>query len=382
MKLSVAVCIIALIILAFITASPLHAAELNPDASYQAKKSNPVTYDVDFSVAVTAPYKTKLLKVWLPIPQSDFGQEVTEGDISTFPAAIEPKIAAEPVFGNRFAYFEFKEPQGAQIIRHSFNVKVYELHWNLNPDQITAPARWPAEFSKYRQGDSQSVVVDNRFETLLDKIVPAPKNPLRDMSAVMNWVNANFTYDHIDASMRSSAVHALEKHRGHCSDYHGFCASMGRALGYPTRVTYGINTFPKNSPSHCKLEVYLPPHGWVSFDVSETQKLITDIKKDAKLTDADKQQLAQAANDRLLSGFRDNTWFVQTRGTDYDLVPPATKKVPVVRTIYAEADGVALADPDPANPNQREFAWMTAHNYKADKTVAYPFKDYSSLRGK
>ena len=58
---------------------------------------------------------------------------------------------------------------------------------------------------------------------------------------------------HLTHGAISRQVKALETHRGHCSDYHGFCAAMGRAMGYPTRVTYGINTFPKNSPSHCKL---------------------------------------------------------------------------------------------------------------------------------
>ena len=47
---------------------------LDADADYGAQRSNPITYDVDFSVVVTAPYNTKVLKVWLPIPQSDFGQ--------------------------------------------------------------------------------------------------------------------------------------------------------------------------------------------------------------------------------------------------------------------------------------------------------------------
>ena len=53
---------------------------LNADLPYKAKKSNPVTYDVDFSVVVTAPYHTKMLKVWLPLPQTDAGQEVAEGE--------------------------------------------------------------------------------------------------------------------------------------------------------------------------------------------------------------------------------------------------------------------------------------------------------------
>src|SRR5215211_1183979 len=168
----------------------------------------------------------------------------------------------------------------------------------------------------------------------------------------MNWVNANFTYDHVDASLRADSVHGLEKRHGHCSDYHSFCASLGRAMGYPTRITYGINTFPKNSPSHCKLEAYLPPYGWVSFDVSETQQLIQDIEKSPSLSKEEKTKLAKAARTRLLQGFRDNTWFLQTRGTDYELVPPAAKRVAVVRTIYAEADGTQLADPDPSNRSE------------------------------
>jgi hypothetical protein len=154
---------------------------------------------------------------------------------------------------------------------------------------------------------------------------------------------------------------------------------MGRAIGYPTRVTYGLNPFPKNSPSHCKLEAFLPPHGGVSFDVSETQRLVQQIRQDGKLAAADKDRLVAAATDRLSRGFRDNTWFCLTRGTDYDLAPQASRRVPVVRTAYIEADGQPLPDPDPADPEKREFAWMTSHKYTPDREVAYPFKDLKSL---
>jgi transglutaminase-like putative cysteine protease len=198
----------------------------------------------------------------------------------------------------------------------------------------------------------------------------------------MDWLNENMKYDHSQASLRASSEHAFTKKTGHCSDYHGLCAAFGRALGYPTRITYGINTFPKNSPSHCKLEAYLPPYGWVSFDVSETQKLIQDIKKAKDLSFRDKHDLAEAAVARLHSGFRDNTWYLQTKGTDYDLAPPAAKRVPVVRTLYVEADGVALPDPDPANPSKHEFAWMTAHQYTPDHPVEYPFKSWKSLQAR
>ncbi|HEX4000699.1 MAG TPA: transglutaminase-like domain-containing protein [Pirellulales bacterium] len=363
-----------------IAAAPTAAAAPDPQLPYQAERSNPVTYDVDFSAVVMAPGKAEVLKVWLPMPPSNVAQEVTEGDLTTFPMDVKPTIATEPLFGNRFACFEFPSPQGGQIIRHRFKVKVWELHWNLDPSKILAVKEWPKSFDKYRRGESQAVVVDDRFERLLNQIVPQRTNPLRDMATVMRWVNKNFVYDHGDASLQASSVHAIEDYRGHCSDYHGFCAAMGRVMGYPTRVTYGINPFPKNSPSHCKLEVFLRPYGWVSFDVSETQNMLAAIQKDTELDQAQKAALSQAAQDRLVHGFRDNTWYMQTVGTDYDLAPAASKRVPVVRTIYAEVDGVPLPDGDPVTGKKREFAWLTVQKFTADKAVSYPFKDFSSLK--
>src|SRR5688572_24986003 len=139
-------------------ASAAAAAEaLSPDQPYRASRSNPVTYDVDFSVVVTPPYKAQVLKVWLPIPQSDFGQEVSEGQLSSFPIRVQPQIASEPVYGNKFAYFEFSKPEGAQIIRHRFQVKVWELRWNLDPQKVESPSLWPAAFDRYRKSEDQSV---------------------------------------------------------------------------------------------------------------------------------------------------------------------------------------------------------------------------------
>ncbi len=352
----------------------------DPDLPYQARRCDPVTYDVDFRAVITAPYHTKRLRVWLPLPQSDRGQEVQEVSLASFPMEISPKVGVEPVFGNHFAYFEFDHPEGAQIVQHRFKIKVWELHWDVEPAKVVAVDHWPAGFDRYLKSD-MAVHVDGRVETVAHEVVANRKNPAEDLAAVMDWLNEHMKYDHSKASLRASSEHALAGLTGHCSDYHGLCAAFGRALGFPTRITYGINTFAKNSPSHCKIEAYLPPYGWVSFDVSETQKLLADIHKAKDLSEPQKQELARAAVARLRRGFRDNTWFWQTKGTDYDLAPAASKRVNVVRTLYAEADGVALPDPDPANPHKKEFAWMTAHRFTPDRPVAYPFKGWQSLQG-
>ena len=353
---------------------------IDPETAYRGRMSDPVTYQVDFSAVVTPPYHAKVLKIWMPMPQSDAIQTVTEGEFSTFPMKVEPKIGVEKVYGNKFAYFEFDHPEGAQIVRHKFTIKTHEVHWDVDPAKVIQVKEWPASFAPFlRNDEKQAVVVNDDIRKTVRQIVPAPSGEGKDLQSVFAWVAGTLKYDHAKASLQASSVNAITQLEGHCSDYHGLCSAMGRALGYPTRMTYGMNPFPKNSPSHCKMEAFLPPYGWVPFDVSETQNMMNAIKKNAELDPGTKEKLVKAVQDRLFKGFRDNTWFLQTRGSDYDLEPPAARKVAVVRTIYAEADGVALPEPDPANREQTKFAWMTVHDFHADRAVTYPYKDLKSL---
>jgi transglutaminase-like putative cysteine protease len=349
------------------------SAEPDPNQPYSATRSDPVTYDIDFRGIVTAPQNTKKLRVWVPIPPSDKGQEVKPGTFATFPTDVKPTTHTEAVFGNTFAYFEFDNPQGAQIISHSFKATVWEQRWSVDPAKVVRPDKWPAPFDIYRRNESR-VVVNDKFKKLADTIAGGKPNPAAELDAILGWAHENLTYDHTNTSLVASAEHALEKKRGDCSDYHGLCASLGRSLGMPTRVAYGLHLFPKNLPCHCKLEAFLPPYGWASFDVSETQRLIKLIEASPDLKAEEKSALAKAAAERLRSGFRDNTWLLHSKGTDYDLAPKASAKVPLVATIYAEADGKPLPMPDPADPTKREFAWMTAHKYISDRAVSYPFR--------
>jgi transglutaminase-like putative cysteine protease len=354
------------------------ATPLRPEQDYTGERSKLVKYDVDFSVVVTPPYHAKVLNVWVPLPQSDAGQEIRDRRITTFPMQVEPEIATEPVYGNEFAYFEFHEPKGAQMIRHRFTAQVWEMSWDVNPERVSVPDAWPQSFGLYLR-DVDGLAKRQDFRALLQEMGANNKPRTDALFASMNWIDNNLSYNHVNASLKASAEHAFDQRQGHCSDYHGLCATIGRSLGVPTRVAYGLNLFPKNSPSHCKLEAFLPPYGWVSFDLSETQKLLARIEESSELDSEQELRLKTLAWERLKRGFRDNTWLAVTRGTDYELVPKASQPVHVVRTIYAEADGEPLPDPDPANIEKRGFAWMTIHDYKPDRRVTYPFKDVSTL---
>lgn len=355
------------------------AEELDPAQPYTATRSDPVTYDIDFRAIITAPQNTQKLRVWIPIPPTDKGQEVKQGTFTTFPADVKPTLHTEAVFGNTFAYFEFDNPQGAQIISHTFTATVWEQRWNMDPEKVTRVEKWPTAFDPYRRSEAR-VVVDDKFKKLAGQIASGKPNPAAELNEILAWAHTNLTYDHTNTSLVASSEHALEKKRGDCSDYHGLCASLGRSLGVPTRVVYGLHLFPKNLPCHCKLEAFLPPYGWVSFDVSETQRLIKAIEGNGELRKDEREKLARAAVVRLRSGFRDNTWLLHSKGTDYELAPKASVKVPLVASIYAEADGKPLPLPDPADTTKREFAWMTAHKYTPERAVSYPFRDWKTLK--
>ena len=367
-----------LVVLLALPLAPAAEPGLDPALPYQAKRSNAVAYDVDFRVIVTAPQGTKMLRVWVPVPQDDVGQKVEESRFEVFPNPVKPALHTEKVFGNTFAYFEIANPQGAQIIAHTFKATVWELNWGVDPAKVVKVTDWPATFVPYRRAESQ-ILIDDRVTKLAGEVTAGKAGPAAETAAIMDWIQANLTYDHSNTSLVASTAHALAQKRGDCSDYHGLCSSMARALGVPTRVTYGLHLFAKNLPVHCKCEVFLPPYGWVSFDVSETQRLVKAIQAAPDLDAAGKAKLVQAALGRMRGGFRDNSWLLQTKGTDYDLAPPASKKVPLIATIYAEADGQALPAPDPADPTKKEFAWMTAHKYTPDRPVPYPFRDLRTL---
>lgn len=352
--------------------------ELTPDFASQAKKTDVTRHQVDFRVIVTAPHGCKKLSVWLPLPRSTQLQTVSSRRLSTFPQEVKPQIATEPKFGNQFAYFEFDHPQGAQIIRHQFSAETWNCRWDVDFNNVEQVSRWPASFAPYLE--SAALAESQDYQQTLAKLMNQNGAGVGFRSA-LDWIDQNMTYSHANASLQADEEHAFREAEGHCSDYHGLCATFGRSLGLPTRVTYGLAMFAKDSPSHCKLEAFLPPYGWVSFDLSETQKLCKAIAADKQLSAAEKEALVLAARQRFHRGFRDNTWLAVTRGVNYELAPRASKAVRIVRTIYAEADGEPLPEPDPGNSKNSKFAWMTAVEIKSDPRQAYPFKDWSSLAG-
>jgi transglutaminase-like putative cysteine protease len=341
--------------------TPSSATGLSPAQPPGARQSLATTYDVDFRVAVIAPANTKKLRVWLPLPTSNTCQQVFDRKLETFPRPQAPSIAIEPVFGNTFAYFEFDSPDGAQLITHRFKAQTHQLNWDVDYPSVTQPESWPESFEPFQRPDPR-LVEEEQLNQVLAEINAATENVASDrLIGAIEWVDQHLVYDHQVASLSADPMHALVHRRGHCSDYHGLCSTLARNIGFPSCVLYGLQMFDKGSPSHCKLEVFLPPYGWVRYDLSETQKLAIQVAADESLTQGERDARVAKIKARTMRGFQENTWLQVTRGVNYDLVPAAANPIHVVRTIYAEADGKPLPEPDPSNAEGNQGSWMTIH---------------------
>ena len=161
--------------------------KLDPKQALQGKKSDPITYDIDFAVVVTPPYHTKTLKIWLALPQSDVAQKIEGSEFSTFPMKMAPRVGTEKVHGNQFAYFEFDHPEGAQIVRHKFKATIHEMRWNIDPAKVVKVEEWPKAFDHYLKSD-QSVTVDERVQKLVLDVVPKSTNGMVSSTWVWRWI--------------------------------------------------------------------------------------------------------------------------------------------------------------------------------------------------
>jgi transglutaminase-like putative cysteine protease len=330
------------------------------------ERTNPVTYDISAQLVFTPPVGTKVAHVWIVKPPDDAGQEVLALETDPKPTMEAP----DPLYGNHLVYFRLDNPDGAQVIRYRLKIRVYELRWNLDPKKVTK--RLEVVMPEWLRTESRVIADDPRVRSVALKAINGATETFERVHRILRFVMDTMTYSHGECSLQASALHALTKRIGHCSDYHGFATALLRSVGIPARVTYGINPFKRRSPSHCKLEVFLPPYGWVPFDLSETDKVLEQLAK-SDLPAEVKAQRREAVLRWLFSGFRDNTWYRVTVGTDFPIVPPVAPNPPVIRTAYIVCDDKVLPDPDPANPNRMEFAWQLVWDAKPDKVVEFPW---------
>lgn len=310
------------------TASASSAAASDSSASAEApkakKKSGTVTNEID----MTNYKKGDVIKLWLPVPQSDEYQKIEsvktdKGEIMT------------DELGNQMVYVEWDaktEPKDRTV----------KLTWHVDRTEILAPevtedaSKADPEAEKYL-GGSEMVAVDDPAVTALAKQITEGKTTNYDKArAVYDWVYDNMVRDNsVKGCGQGDVCQLLSTKAGKCTDINSTFVGLCRAAGVPAREVFGIriNADDITGNQHCWASFYIPGTGWYSADPADVLKAI--------LTNEWEKDSAEAQESKeYYWGNCDEKRCQLTEGRDLTLAPAQSDgKLNMFGYPYAEVNG-------------------------------------------
>ena len=231
-----------------------------------------------FEVVYTArvpevPEGTKVLRVWVPVPQDGPVQAIGNLKVGDG-GGVKAALTTEMRFGNRLAYFEVKDPRGPFEAALSYTVTRKELLTDLPRvgDAVKETDAGVAEFLK----PDRLVVVDDRIRRLAAGIVKGKTTTLEKARAIYDHVADHMSYDRSGVGWGEGDTNfACDVGRGNCTDFHALFLSLCRAEGIPAGFEIGL--FPPYEAYrdqalggyHCWAFFRVAGKTWVPVDISE-----------------------------------------------------------------------------------------------------------------
>ena len=259
-------------------ALPLLTRFWNPEPSAKSVSKTPVSqrqFRFWYEVKVkNIPFRSKLIKVWLPLPQSNVHQTVSDLSITS---SLPSTIYQEDEYHNKILRLQTDGivPESL-VVNVSFNLnRSFYSAWGETP--ITSADTTQESLRRYLSPD-RLIPITGQIKEEAEKVVTEEMGDLQKAKAIYEYVAENMTYAKSGIGWgRGDAVYACNAGQGNCTDFHSLFIGMARAVGIPTRFVMG---FPvpqdKNqgeiSGYHCWAEFYVKGIGWIPVDASEASK--------------------------------------------------------------------------------------------------------------
>ncbi len=280
-------------------------------------------------------YKVKLhanpnknMKVWIPLPQSNEVQTISELDIKT---DIPYEIKTEKQHGNTYFYAQIKEG-----LKQTSNI---DIRFRVNRKQRGVTKFESTDPSQYLNAN-RLVPVGDRF----DSIAKANKFSSENMRSVYDFVLSEMYYgkpksqnpsDHYYASLPTNIKTGISKDSvvslylnttkiageftfgngnsdyacdisvGNCTDFHSYFMSLTRSMKVPSRFHIGFS-IPEGQSGiiggyHCWADFY-QNNEWSPVDISEADKAPSRADFYFGKLDANRVELTQG-RDLILEGY-------------------------------------------------------------------------------
>ena len=296
------------------------------------------SYSVDIE-----PSNNKKLEMWLPVPQSNSVQEISNVSIDSDGLSYEFK--EEKDHKNKYVYiYSNSGTKTAKTVVLTFDVKRFE-HQNANYDNVD-PNNYLSASSMVPVGSIfGKIVKDNKLSKdnmrgVYDYVLTGMHygKPTDDKNSGnykyvhgginpktgKEWLPDNITYglkkktrDELSKSQNKNkkyaygngnSLYACDIGVGNCTDYHSYFMSLSRTLETPARFHMG---FPipngeegKVKGYHCWADYYVDGEGWYPVDISEADKDPSKIEYFFGTVDESRVEM-MAGRDFKLEGYED-----------------------------------------------------------------------------
>jgi transglutaminase-like putative cysteine protease len=289
---------------------------------------------VTFEFSLKAPAEANEVRLWVPYPQSDRSQQIT--DVNVTGNFTSKSVTTEPKSGSMALFTEWNGPIAERKLTYRFTVVRKEL---VTKDFPKTEGPVPAEMAPYldlaRFGKAEKRVKEIAAEITKDK-----KTVLAKARAVYDWVVENMRRDpNVKGCGLGEIDRLLVEKGGKCADIHSVFTALARAAGVPTREIYGIRLHKEKEGDitkfqHCWAEFFLPGFGWVVVDPADVLKF--------KLEKNPTPEELKAKADYFFGAVDENR--VQLSRGDHVILDPAPKAGELLYFMYpyAEADGKPL----------------------------------------
>lgn len=301
------------------------ATEVPAEVSEKAVQSGTVTLNID----MTQYEAGKVIRVWLPVSQSDDYQIIEN---VTYSAGE----ITEDAIGNKMLYIEW----GADVLPAD---RTAALSFHVTRDEILRPelveeGEIGEDLSEYLAPTSL-MPLTGVVKEQADEITANETTVLGKARAIYDWIIANMNRDNsVIGCGQGDVCTLLDTKAGKCTDINSVFVALCRASGIPAREMFGvrINDAVITKNQHCWAEFYLPGTGWVTADPADVLKAVLTNSWDKEAAETKELQ-------EYYWGGSDEKRVELSEGRDLILSP--AQEGAALNNFgypYAEIDGVAV----------------------------------------
>ncbi len=232
------------------------------------------------AVIKEAPAGTKQIDLWIPVPQTDAYQRISNLRIESAAAYKTATVDGNAMLHVAVAAAKDGAPRLPLDVKLSFDATREEhVQSRLFGGTRLERDEDPKDLARYLRPD-RLVPLDDQIRAWAREVVTKADahTDLEMARAIYNHVISTVKYDKTGKGWgRGDIYYACEERRGNCTDFHAIFIGYARAMGIPARFAIGFPLPADRGEGqiagyHCWAEFYAKGIGWVPVDASEAGK--------------------------------------------------------------------------------------------------------------